>query len=182
VRADRPPLRANPKLPILLRSLENAERLLAGEIAAAEDVTTRGVPFINFQDGNAISPWTREAFVSVFPDYVPFPGDQPPEDHDDQFIILAKGTLLVGDTWRYTFLVNNDDGARLRIDDKDVLVNDGIHKPMVSFAKTVLEAGKHELELLYRDGRETSRLELGYAHGWTSQIKDFRLLQAGGEN
>jgi hypothetical protein len=76
--------------------------------------------------------------------------------------------------------VNNDDGARLRIDGQDVLSNDGVHKPMVSFARLVLEAGEHELELLYRDGRQTARVELGYAPGWTSQIKEFRLLQARG--
>jgi hypothetical protein len=180
VRADRPPLRFDPELPIVVGSLEDAERLLAGQIAAAEDVTTRGVPFINFQDGNTISAWTKEPFVSVFPNYRPFPGDEPPRDHDDQFVILAKGTLRVRETWRYTFLVNNDDGARLRIDGEDVLYNDGVHKPMVSFAKTVLEAGDHEIELLYRDGRQTARVELGYAPGWTSQIKDFRLLQVGG--
>jgi len=180
VRADRPPPPANLRLPVLIGSLDDAERLLAGQIAAAEDVTSRNVPFINFQDGNTISARTKEPFASVFPNYLPFPGDNSPGDHDDQFVILAKGTLLVRDAWRYTFLVNNDDGARLRIDGKDIFIDDGVHKPMVSFAKTVLEAGEHKLELLYRDERDTSRIELGYAHGWTSQIEDFRLLQVGG--
>ena len=180
MRPDGPPPPANLRLPVLIGSLDDAERLLAGQIPAAEDVTTRGVPFINFQDGNTISAWTKEPFESVFSNYLPFPGDQSPGDHDDQFVILAKGKLVVRETWRYTFLVNNDDGARLRIDAKDVLVDDGLHKPMVSFAKMVLEAGEHELELLYRDERETSRIELGYAHGWTSQIENFRLLQVGG--
>ena len=182
VRADRPPPPASLRLPVLIGSLEDAGRLLAGQIPAAEDVTTRAVPSVNFQDGNTISAWTKEPFESIFPNYVPFPGDHSPEDHDDQFVILAKGKLLVRETWRYTFLVNNDDGARLRINGRDVFLDDGVHKPMVSFAKTMLEAGEHELELLYRDERETSRVELGYAYGWTSQIKDFRLLQVGDED
>jgi hypothetical protein len=52
----------------------------------------------------------------------------------------------------YVFYVNSDDGARLRIGGKDVVVNDGVHGLTEVQGEVVLEAGWHPIELLYFQG------------------------------
>ena len=153
-------------------SLAAAADLLAGRITATEDVTVRGVDRIDFRDHP-----DNPSYADIFTGDRPFPGDDGgSEENDDRFVIRATATVVVHDAWQYSFMVNVDDGARLRIDGKDVIVDDGIHPPQVSIGTVVLTAGSHTLELIAYENTAFARVELGIAPGETRRIEDFSLL------
>ena len=159
---------------VSLNSLSGADAILAGQVAAAEDTVVEGVPFIDFQDHPE---GDGKEYLKVFPPEEAFPGDRNGRlVNDDHFLIHAIATLVVQDAWRYTFLVNVDDGARLRIDGKDVIVDDGIHPPQVSLGTVLLMPGQHTLELVAYDDSGFARVELGYAVGETNKLEHFVLL------
>jgi hypothetical protein len=162
---------------IPLNGLSAAESLLAGRVAASEDTIVDGVPFVDFQDHPEAD---GKEYLNVFTPEAPFPGDRNGRVvNDDHFLIHATATLAVRDAWRYTFLVNVDDGARLRIDGKDVIVDDGIHPPQVSLGTVLLTPGEHTIELVAYDDSGFARVELGYAVGETRKLEQFALLRVG---
>ena len=68
---------------------------------------------------------------------------------DDHFALRLTGNLTVPVEGEYTFFVVSDDGARLLIDDKEILANDGIHPATEGKGRIVLTRGEHALTLLY---------------------------------
>ncbi len=155
----------------LLKSLAAADAVLAGRVSAVQDTIVEGVPLIDFQDH---SEGEGEEYLNVFAPEEGFPGDNNGRlVNDEHFLIRATATFVVQDAWRYTFLVNVDDGARLRIDGKDVIVDDGIHPPQVSLGTVLLTPGRHTLELIAYDDGGFARVELGYAAGETNNVEDF---------
>jgi hypothetical protein len=67
--------------------------------------------------------------------------------HTDNYAVQATGYLVVPATQNYTFGLNTDDGARLRIDNCNLIVNDGIGGPHDSaYVATALDAGPHTIE------------------------------------
>ena len=156
-------------------SLAAAEALLAGNIVKREDVTVEGLARINFRDHPHDSPLSE--YDRLFSEEQPFPGDAGGFDEkDENFAILATATLLVQDAWEYSFLLNIDDGARLRVDDQVVIIDNGNHPPQVSIGTLVLAAGSHNIELIAYDHTAFARVELGIATGDTRNTEAFRLL------
>ncbi|MCG8450431.1 MAG: PA14 domain-containing protein, partial [Pirellulales bacterium] len=154
-----------------------ADALLDGTLASDEDELVTGVPAIDFED----EPFDRN-YINLFKLDQDFPGD--PEgkaDDDDHFTIRATAKLVVRDTWLYSFLINVDDGSRLRIDGRDVIVDDGVHPPQVSIGTVALQAGVHDLELVAYDKSVFSCVELATAVGRTRHLQDFRLLKVAEE-
>lgn len=153
--------------------LKQADKLLSGALEPSEKHLVSGVPFIDFEDK-----LFDRSYTNLFSLDYAFPGDpEGQEDDDDQFAIRANAKISVHDTWLYSFLVNVDDGARLRIDGRDVIVDDGIHPPQVIIGTVLLSAGEHDIELVAYDNKMFSRIELATAVGRTRQLQQFRLLE-----
>ena len=71
---------------------------------------------------------------------------------DDNVALRFRGNISVSTEGEYTFAVVSDDGARLMIDDKPVLENDGIHAATEGKGRIVLTRGEHALTVVYFNG------------------------------
>jgi hypothetical protein len=108
-----------------------------GNLAQADNLVTNGAldgtgifPTINFGGGGRIGG------ESGFPG----PGG-------DNFTLSATGYINIQNAGDYTFFTNSDDGARLRIDGVDVVVDDFLQGPTDSaYVSKNLTAGFHKLE------------------------------------
>ena len=130
--------------------LETADNLLAGQNAiAASDVTVTGVQTINYSNGAEGDFQTGN---------LDFPGG----GGGDHFAVRATATLVVNTPGEYTFVINSDDGARLRIDGQDVIVDDGTHSPSASSGRVTLTKPTAQLELVHYDTTGGSEVELGW--------------------
>jgi len=78
-----------------------------------------------------------------------FPGLK---DRFEWFAIRYTGTFDVGQAGNHSFRISSDDGARLTIDGKVVVDNDGVHPPVVKTGSIDLQAGAHEMVLEYFQG------------------------------
>jgi hypothetical protein len=76
------------------------------------------------------------------------------------FGLRFTGYLQVPNTDVYVFYVNSDDGTRLRIGGKDVVLNDGVHGMTEIRGEIALEAGWHAIELIYFQGTGGQGLEV----------------------
>lgn len=159
---------------VALLELSLADDLLEGRFATIEDVTTLGVTAIDFEErGNA------RGSENIFPIDANFPGDAEGSiDLDDGFAIRATATMIVSQPWIYSFLTNSDDGVRLRIDGRNVIVDDGYHRPTISVGSIPLEKGEHTVEVTYYNLHRGARLELGVAAGLCRDSSKFVLLSS----
>jgi hypothetical protein len=73
-------------------------------------------------------------------------------DRIEWFAIDYKGKFWIDKPGSYRFLVNSDDGARLYIDDRRVIENDGIHGPETAYGNAKLSFGIHSIRLSYFQG------------------------------
>lgn len=78
-----------------------------------------------------------------------FPGLGP---RTEWFAIKYSGKFSVKAEDSYTFRLLSDDGARLEIDGRTVLNNDGQHLPIAVSVNVRLEAGVHDFFLFYYQG------------------------------
>ncbi len=78
-----------------------------------------------------------------------FPGIK---DRFEWFAIRYTGTFDVGQAGNHGFRISSDDGARLTVDGKVVVDNDGVHAPVVKSGTVELSAGPHEMVLEYFQG------------------------------
>jgi hypothetical protein len=62
----------------------------------------------------------------------------------------------------YAFYVNSDDGARLRLGDRDVVTDDGVHGMTQVKGEIALEAGWHPIELVYFQAEGGLGLQVSY--------------------
>lgn len=70
----------------------------------------------------------------------------------DNFAFVFEGYLNIAQKGEYTFHLDSDDGSRLEIDGKQVVINDGIHPKSRRSGKIRLEPGMHELRVDYFEG------------------------------
>jgi len=83
-------------------------------------------------------------------------------DRFEWFAILYAARIWIEHEGRYAFTLLSDDGAKLRVDRKLLIDNDGIHQPSKLEASAVLTRGVHELQISYFQGpRYYVALELG---------------------
>ncbi|MEX2357151.1 MAG: PA14 domain-containing protein [Pirellulaceae bacterium] len=167
-------VKVEPDENIALLELSLADDLLEGRFATREDVTTSGITALDFEERG-----DGKGSENLFPLDAHFPGDsEGPIDLDDGFAIQATATMLVSQPWIYSFLTNSDDGVRLRIDGRDVIVDDGYHRPTVSVSSIPLEKGKYTIEVTYYNLHRGARLEVGVAIGQCSEVPKFKLLSS----
>jgi len=68
------------------------------------------------------------------------------------FAIDYKGKIYTPNSKRYTFTLLSDDGAKLIIDGKTIIDNDGIHPPQEKIGSVLLKKGLHKIEVQYFQG------------------------------
>jgi hypothetical protein len=68
------------------------------------------------------------------------------------FGLRFTGYIQVPKTDVYVFYVNSDDGTRLRVGGKDVVLNDGVHGMTEVQGEIALQEGWHPIELIYFQG------------------------------
>lgn len=78
-----------------------------------------------------------------------FPGV---EDRFEWFAIEYKGSFAVEAAGTYKFRLASDDGAKLFIDGKLVINNDGVHAPVTKRGQIELAEGDHDMVLQYFQG------------------------------
>ncbi|MBN2416517.1 chitobiase/beta-hexosaminidase C-terminal domain-containing protein [bacterium] len=66
-----------------------------------------------------------------------------------EFGLVFSGFIKVPETGVYRFSLISDDGSRLSLDGREVILNDGIHGMRTRMFDTVLEAGCHPLTVHY---------------------------------
>ncbi|MFC2117455.1 FN3 associated domain-containing protein [Bacteroidota bacterium] len=72
---------------------------------------------------------------------------------ENEFGLRFSGYINISQTGIYSFYIDSDDGSKLSIAGKEILVNDGIHGMREVKADLALEVGWHEIELIYFQGR-----------------------------
>ena len=127
--------------------LQSAINLLAGTNAGTPTTST-GLATVNFSDG-ADGDFTTGNSA--------FPGGT-----GDNFAVEITATLVVNTPGEYTFVVNCDDGCRLRIDGLDVIVDDGTHSPGGNSGRVSLTKSTATLQLVYYDATGSAEVELGW--------------------
>lgn len=131
--------------------LQSADALIAGTNLAASTTVT-GVTSINYltlgNDGDF-------GGSAAFPALAGGLGDE-------NFALKITGTLNVNTPGEYYFVVNADDGSRLRIDGQDVHVDDGTHFPGGNSSKVTITKPQVSIELVYYDNVGGAELELSW--------------------
>lgn len=82
-------------------------------------------------------------------------------DSKDHFAYSFSGYILVPETANYKFYAYSDDGSVIKIDDKEVVNNDGGHSPRRKEGIIALEKGFHKIEVLYFEDYMGQILDVG---------------------
>jgi hypothetical protein len=93
-------------------------------------------------------------------------------DRSSWFMIDYRGSFGVSQDGTYSFRLHSDDGAYLYIDDALVIENDGKHEPISRSGSVHLQAGRHQLKLLYAQTTERMALQLfvRVPGAWTEKL------------
>lgn len=80
---------------------------------------------------------------------------------DDHFGYQFRSQINIPEKGVYKFHIYSDDGARLFIDDQEVIDNDGSHSAGEATGKVALEKGFHEIRVIYFENYMGQALEIG---------------------
>jgi len=87
----------------------------------------------------------------------------PIEEGEDHFAVIFNSNLVVGADGKYKLELSSDDGAKLYIDGKCVINNDGSHSRMTKYATVELAKGDHLMRVEYFDDTAGQSLEVCWA-------------------
>lgn len=79
----------------------------------------------------------------------------------DHFAYDFRTLIKIPEKGVYRFYTYSDDGSKLFIDGKEVVDNDGSHNARLAKGKVALDAGFHELRVLYLEDYMGEALEVG---------------------
>ena len=80
---------------------------------------------------------------------------------DDHFGYQFHSLINIPEKGVYKFHIYSDDGARLFIDDQEVIDNDGSHSAGEATGKVALEKGFHKIRVIYFEDYMGQALEIG---------------------
>ncbi len=80
----------------------------------------------------------------------------------DNFGVVFTGGVQIATAGTYDFELSSDDGSRLRIDDREVVLNDGIHGVVAKTGSVSLTAGPHAMRVEFFEGGGGENLLLRY--------------------
>lgn len=87
----------------------------------------------------------------------------PKEAEAPSFGLQYKGFIDVPETGTYSFYLTCDDGGVLKIADREVVDNDGMHAPKEKNGQVTLKKGMHKFELDFVEGGGGYTLQLMYS-------------------
>ncbi|MGD9635398.1 MAG: FecR domain-containing protein [Pirellulales bacterium] len=169
---------------VSIPSLDTAEEVFQRHLQSGEVTRHSAIEAIDFQDGYG-EPEHQEAvrgYLNLFDLDRPVPGLPNTPEGTNCFVVKYSGRFVVDESWRYSFVVNADDGYRLVIDGRDVLVDPNVRASQASIVTLPLEKGEHAFDLLVFDQYGFHRIELGVAVGRERQLEKFNLLRVPGPN
>ena len=94
---------------------------------------------------------------------------------EDNFYVRWNGRIRIPKAGTYTFFLNSDDGSRLVIDGKQMVLNGGTHDMMEIPGSLDLAAGDHELFVEYFE----SELDSGFILSWQGPDLKKQIVPAG---
>jgi len=83
-------------------------------------------------------------------------------NNKEKFALRFKGLVRVPSTGVYVFYLGSDDGSKLTVAGKEIIVNDGAHGLAEEKAEIALEAGWHPIEIAYFQGTGDMGLGLSW--------------------
>lgn len=83
----------------------------------------------------------------------------------DHFAIQFSSRLKITEADDYVFTLSSDDGAKVYVDNKLLIDNDGSHSVQTKVGRLNLEKGLHEIQVDYFDDNGGAFLQLLYASG-----------------
>jgi len=89
----------------------------------------------------------------------------PVEDKAASFATRHKGFFYAAEDGIYSFFLRSDDGSVLKIQNKTLVDNDGMHFAIEKSAQIALKKGYHPFELLFLEGGGGYTLQLEYSVG-----------------
>ena len=132
--------------------LQSADALIAGTNQAASLLVTPNPTTLNYADAGTDGEFGGSA---AFPALAGGQGN-------NSFVLRATATLTVNTPGTYTFVLNSDDGGRLRIDGQDVIVDDSTHSPNANSGTVTITKPQVSLEVVYYDDTGTGEVELAW--------------------
>lgn len=90
----------------------------------------------------------------------------------DHFAYEFNAWLAIKETGVHKFRLKSDDGSVLCIDNQLVIDNDGSHSSREKFAKVLLEAGFHDIKVIYFDDTDGQTLQVGMSGKRASGFDD----------
>ena len=138
-----------------VNTMDVAERCLADPTSWLSDPTTNEFATLNFKDGTGVD----------FDGFVDFPGV---ERGEDNYVVVATGTLVVPRTGLWSFAVGSDDGfaAKIsRLNDQWTWENRGGRGYAQSVATFNLEAGAYDMEVVYFENAGGAAFDFSCAEG-----------------
>lgn len=140
-------------------------------IAFTEDDRVQGTnfvsdgmsPVINFSDpqaggGGYSVPIAKDAFFSNT------------DAADDNFVLRARGKVIIPSTGDYTFGVDGDDGFRLFVDGEQLSEFPAVTGDAFTLATANLSAGEHDVELVWFEAGGGAFVELFAASGDKAEL------------
>jgi len=126
------------------RTLKPAEPLAPAPTAVA----ARGLAFEYFE-GEVGKLADIAGLTAARTGTAPRPDLGPAGDRKDRFALRFRGYVRAPRTGVYVFYLGSDDGSRLSIAGRDLIVNDGAHSVSEEKGEIALEAGWHPIEITY---------------------------------
>ncbi len=83
-------------------------------------------------------------------------------DEMDHFAVLFKTKMEFDEDGEYRFGIASDDGAKLYIDNKLIIDNDGSHSAEVKYGTAKLKKGVNQIKVEYFEDYMGQRLEVYY--------------------
>ncbi len=98
----------------------------------------------------------------------------------DHFAVQFSSRLEIKEADNYIFTLSSDDGAKVYVDDKMIIDNDGSHSVETKVGRVTLQPGLHNIRVDYFDDNGGALLELLYesvSGNVAKQVLPFNLLQ-----
>lgn len=110
----------------------------------------------NLPDFKGLGKPSREGYVHEFS------LDELNVEEEDHFAVLFTAKLKIDEDGEYTFGISSDDGAKLYVNGKEVIDNDGSHSTNMKYGKIMLTQGIQEIKVEYFDDYMGQDLMLCY--------------------
>jgi hypothetical protein len=155
------------KASVAVQSIATAEAVMLGTNRSS--FWTGTTNFINHVTSSSNNGWQDYGHAGN--------GKLLPNGSMENVVVLGIGTLNIPVGDNYSFIINTDDGGRLKIDGSQLIVDDGTHASRDAAGSLVLSAGPHSIEFLGYENTGGGGFEVWAKRGiQTTWDEGFRLI------